>query len=99
MASTASKWLLGCGIGCGALILIGVLIVGVGYLFVKDTVQDFKETEISMERITEAYGEIEDYCPRADGHIPADRIEIFLPWRTNFCHTHQPGPMHSSRLW
>jgi len=78
MASTASKWLLGCGIGCGALILIGVLIVGVGYLFVKDTVQDFRETEISTRRITETYGEIEDYCPKADGRIPSDRIEIFL---------------------
>jgi len=78
MASTASKWLLGCGIGCGAIILIAIIVVGVGYVLVKDTVEDFKETEISMERITEEFGEIEDYCPEVDGRIPADRIEIFL---------------------
>ena len=81
MATNSSKWLVGCGIGCGVVILIGIILIGVGYLFVKDTVSGFKETEASMKAIEEIHGDVEDFCPEPDGMIPAERIEIFLAVR------------------
>jgi hypothetical protein len=81
MASTTSKWLAGCGIGCGVVILLIIIVIGVGYLFVRDTVQDFKETETSMEILEDAFGDVRDFCPDTDGRIRPDRLEAFLAVR------------------
>lgn len=81
MSSTGSKWLVGCGIGCGVIILIVIIVIGVGYVLIRDTVDEFKEAETSNEVLVETYGEIEDYTPAMNGRIPADRIEAFLTVR------------------
>lgn len=78
---TTKKWLIGCGIGCGAVILIvGVLIVG-GVFFVKDLVEGFEESEAIRETLTERYGRVTDFTPAADGAIPRDRMIGFLEVR------------------
>ena len=67
--STAKKWLIGCSIGCGAIVvLIGLLIAG-GYFFFKNIVDEFKDTEVLMDTLTEQYGRVKDFCPNPDGAI------------------------------
>ncbi len=80
-SSTASKWLIGCGIGCGVVIII-LIIVGVsGYFFIKNIVKGFEETEAIMDTLTERYGRMSDFCPDPDGVIKAGRLEVFLAVR------------------
>jgi hypothetical protein len=80
-SSSTRKWLIGCGIGCGAVILIvGVLIVG-GVFFVKDLVKGFEESEAILQTLTERYGSISEFTPEPDGSIPRARMERFLSVR------------------
>jgi len=81
MASTGQKWLIGCGIGCGAVILIFLLIAGGSFFLIKNTVQDFKAVEAITEQLEDEYGTVESYCPSAIGVISADRIERFIAIR------------------
>ncbi|HDQ46150.1 MAG TPA: hypothetical protein ENN17_11755 [bacterium] len=83
MTDTTKKVMIGCGIGCGVILMLFVLLCGTGFFLVKDTVKSFEETGTTMRAIEERYGRIEDYCPPADGRIPADRIETFLSVREN----------------
>ena len=77
-SSTASKWLIGCGIGCGVVILL-LVFAGVGsYFFVKNIVNGFEETEAIADALTERYGEIKDFCPDPSGAIGPERVEAFL---------------------
>ena len=82
-SSTTKKWLIGCGIGCGAVIVVLVILGTAGYFFIKDIVKDFKETEILMDTLTERYGTIREFIPDPDGAIRPARIEIFLAVRSS----------------
>ena len=82
-SSTASKWLIGCGIGCGVVILL-LAFAGVGgYFFVKNRVSGFEETEAIVDALTERYGEIKDFCPDPGGAIGSERVEAFLSVRNS----------------
>jgi len=82
-SSTTKKWLIGCGIGCGV-VIVGLVILGTaGYFFIKDIVKDFEETEILMETLTERYGKIREFIPDPEGAIRPARIEIFLAVRSS----------------
>lgn len=75
------KWLIGCGIGCGAVALI-LLLLGVGgYFFVRNIVQEVKDQEELLSSLTEKHGRIKEYCPDPEGTIPAVRLEAFLSVR------------------
>ncbi len=76
--STASKWLIGCGIGCGVAIILAIILGVSGFFFVRNIVQGFKETEILMDSITERYGKAEEFCPDPEGVIRPERLEAFL---------------------
>jgi len=80
-SSTTKKWLIGCGIGCGAVIVIAALLITGGVLYVRSLVEGFKDSEAMLEVLTEKYGRITEYCPEPDGRIPEDRIEAFLAAR------------------
>jgi hypothetical protein len=82
--SSAKKWLIGCGIGCGVVIIIIVILLASGYFFVKNIVEEFKDTEATTEVLTERFGRITDYCPAPDGAIRPERIEAFLSARDAF---------------
>lgn len=82
-SSTATKWLIGLGIGCGVVILLLVLVGVGGFLFVKNIVQEFEETENLMDTLTERYGRIQDFCPDPYGTIRPERIEAFLTVRNS----------------
>jgi hypothetical protein len=82
-SSTTKKWLIGCGIGCGV-VIVGLLILGTaGYYFIKDIVKDFQASETLMDTVIERYGRIREFCPDPDGAIRPARIEIFLAVRSS----------------
>ncbi|MDH4218764.1 MAG: hypothetical protein OEW23_08300, partial [Candidatus Aminicenantes bacterium] len=83
-SDTTKKWLVGCGIGCGVIILILIALGISGYLFFKNIVDEFKDTEALMATLTERYGKITDFCPNPDGSISPDRVETFLAVREAF---------------
>lgn len=80
-STSTKKWLLGCGIGCGVVIVILVALGVGGFFFVKNIVEGFKDTEAIMSTLTEKYGRIKDYCPDPEGAIRAGRMEAFLEAR------------------
>ncbi|MGM0465651.1 MAG: hypothetical protein ACQERH_04380 [Acidobacteriota bacterium] len=79
--SSTKKWLMGCGIGCGAVIIIGIILIVGGVVFVKNMVTSFEESEDILRDLTEKYGKIEEYCPSPSGSIESDRMEAFLKTR------------------
>lgn len=80
-SSTKKNWLIGCGIGCGAItVIVATLIIG-GVLWVKNIVKGFQDSEAILEVLSERYGRIKEYCPNSDGTISLDRIEAFLKAR------------------
>lgn len=77
-SSTASKWLIGCGIGCAVVILL-IVFAGVGgFFFVKNIVKGFEETDAIADVLNERYGSIKDFCPDPGGAIGPERVEAFL---------------------
>jgi len=82
-SSTASKWLIGCGIGCGVVILLLVFAGVGGYFFVKNIAEGFEETEAIADALTERYGGIKDFCPDPGGAIGPERVEAFLSVRNS----------------
>ncbi|MCJ7679872.1 MAG: hypothetical protein MUP70_04020 [Candidatus Aminicenantes bacterium] len=76
-----STWLIGCGIGCGVIVLVVLILLAAGFFFVRNLVQDFEESEEVMALVVEKYGELTEFVPWPDGTIPADRIEAFLTVR------------------
>lgn len=79
--STTTKWLIGCGIGCGVVIILAIILGVSGFFFVRNIVEGFKETETLMDTITERYGQVEEFCPNPDGTIRTARLEAFLSVR------------------
>lgn len=80
-SSSTKKWLIGCGIGCAVVVLIAILLGLGGYLFIRNIVQGFEDSEAIMSMLTERYGRVEEYCPEPDGTLKSGRIEAFLAAR------------------
>jgi hypothetical protein len=80
-SGSTNKWLIGLGIGCGAVVFIIIVLGIMGYFFVKNITQGFRETEATLKSLSAKYGQIEAYCPNPDGSISADRIRVFLSAR------------------
>jgi hypothetical protein len=83
-SSSTKKWLIGCGIGCGVVILIVMILLAGGYFFVKNIVNEFEDTEAMTKVLTERFGRISDFCPDPAGTIHPERIEAFLSVRETF---------------
>lgn len=79
--NTTKKWLIGCGIGCGAILLIVILLIMGGFFFIKNIAEDFRDSAALMDTLIEEYGEIEDYYPEPDGTIRPERLTAFLAAR------------------
>ncbi|MFH1845401.1 MAG: hypothetical protein ABIF77_19625 [bacterium] len=81
MASTTKKWLVGCGIGCTAMIVIAGLL-GVGGVFlVRNIVDEFKTVDAELAALQREFGEVTDFRPEPAGEIPPARLESFLEVR------------------
>jgi hypothetical protein len=81
MEKSTKNWLMGCGIGCGAVLVILILLIITGVLFIKNTVSFFKESSDIAANLSELYGDVGDYAPEPDGSIKRQRIEAFLTAR------------------
>lgn len=75
--TTGQRWLTGCGIGCGVLLLAGIGACVAGALFMKHTFRGIEKAAESHEELIGALGDVDDYAPPATGVPAADRIEIF----------------------
>jgi hypothetical protein len=80
-AESYHKWLLGCGIGCAAVIVLVIAIGLAGYFAAKHAVEDFKEIARTVEEVEKQHGAPTRYTPEPGGRIPADRMEAFLEVR------------------
>jgi len=78
MEKSTKKWFIGCGIGCGAIVVILLVLLALGFFFVKDMVYKLEETGELTNSLKDLYGEIEDYTPPSDGRISYERMEAFL---------------------
>lgn len=75
---TTKKWLLGCGLGCGVVVVLGIaLMVGGSFVMMRP----FKQAVATRETLDEKYGGQADHTPAPDGAIPPERVELFLAVR------------------
>ncbi len=79
--TTGRKWLTGCGIGCGVLLLAGIGACVVGALFMKHTFRGIEKAAVSHEALVAELGDVEEYAPAAGGAPAADRLEAFVQVR------------------
>ena len=61
--TSGKKWLVGCGMGCGAVILLALALVAVGYSYVRDFVSDIEGSEQSQACLDARLDGIEAYTP------------------------------------
>jgi len=81
MSSRAKNWLLGCGLSCAVVALLGIaVLVGLGF-WVRGRMQGFEESMHARDTLQQRYGESRDFVPWEDGAIPPDRMERFLAVR------------------
>ena len=78
-----TSWRSGCGIGCAVILLLTVIVVGIGYFLLRDTVDALREIQESTVQMEEKVGNINDFVPEPTGSIALDRIETFLKVRAN----------------
>lgn len=81
MGFKETNWLKGCGIGCGAMVLLGILLSVGGGLWFRGMFRGVDRAEDSADRLAEVHGDPHDYVPAPDQSIPAARMEIFLAVR------------------
>ncbi len=81
MGGRGGGWILGCGIGCGVLILVGMLVVGGVFLAGKKTARHFARAVALEDSLMARCGRPEDYVPPPDGRIPPERLALFLAVR------------------
>lgn len=80
-SSSTKKWLIGCGIGCGVVVVIVALLVTGGVFYVRSLVKGFEDSEAMLKSLTEQYGRVNEFCPAPEGGIGPDRLEVFLQAR------------------
>jgi hypothetical protein len=81
MMTPSQRWLTGCGLGCGVLLLAGIGACVAGALFMKHTFRGIEKAATSYEELVEERGEVADYVPPADGVPPPERLEVFTQVR------------------
>lgn len=81
MAKKTPTWLLGCGIGCGVLLVGAAALIGLGAWWTRGTLKGFENSVASRAEIESRFGQPEEYAPAPDGAIPAGRMEAFLAVR------------------
>jgi len=87
MAGNAWKWVVGCGIGCVAVLIIIAALAAAGFILVRDVVQEVQKTEQGMEAVTEQFGRVVEFRPDPDGAIRPERVAVFLAVRQDLAET------------
>lgn len=89
MAKKIPTWLLGCGIGCGVIILViagGATATGI---WVKGLLDEFDGAVETREEIEARFGEPGSFVPPPDGSISPTRMEVFLAVRDDMSEVRQ----------
>jgi len=81
MAGTGKKILIGCGLGCGGLLLLVIALVISSTLWVRGTMEGFDSAIEARQVIDERFGGMREFTPLPDGAVPAARMELFLTVR------------------
>jgi hypothetical protein len=79
--TTGRKWLAGCGVGCGLLLLAGVGACVIGSLYLRHTFRGIEKAARSHEALVAELGDLDEYVPPADGAPDAERLETFVKVR------------------
>lgn len=72
---------MGCGIGCGVIILVVVVLVASTVLYTRNMMKGFDEAITTRQELVAQHGQVREFVPAPDGSIPADRMQIFLAVR------------------
>ncbi|MFA8344421.1 MAG: hypothetical protein ACEPO8_15710 [Rhodothermaceae bacterium] len=75
-----SKILTGCGIGCGAVVIILIIIGIIGYNFVSDKVEKIEEFETVINDLEDQYENYDQYSPE-ENLLSEERFAIFMEIR------------------
>jgi hypothetical protein len=79
MSLPTKKWLLGCGIGCGGLVVLVIVgVVGSSFVFMGK----FREAIADREILDERHGEQAAFIPPLDGAVAPERLQAFLTVRS-----------------
>ncbi len=81
MGGSAKNWLIGCGVGCGFLIVLGLGLGAAGFYGVKHVAKRADRIEAADAALAARFGAPEAYTPPADGSLDPARIEAFLEAR------------------
>ena len=81
MAGKRSKWLIGCGAGCGLIVVALIAIVVAVSVYIGRSFEGVRDVEQSYRELASRHGEVEDFVPPPDGAVPAARVEVFLSVR------------------
>ncbi|RPJ59746.1 MAG: hypothetical protein EHM23_13020 [Acidobacteria bacterium] len=81
MGKEYPKWLVGCGVGCLAVLVVAFILGIGGFLAMRKVAGGFQEAQKAVSRVESEFGSPEGYSPEPDGRIPADRMEAFLAVR------------------
>ena len=63
MAGTGRKWLIGCGVGCGAVVLLGILLSVGGSLYM---MRPFNKAVEAQKALEVEFGSRDSYIPPAE---------------------------------
>jgi hypothetical protein len=74
-------WLTGCGIGCGAVLVVALAVLVGGYYFAKRAVEDIQDVVATIAKVEQEFGPVTSFTPGPDGRIPPERMEAFLAVR------------------
>jgi len=79
MNKKTKQWLAGCGIGCGAILILGLIGSVVGTMFLMG---GFKDSIATREILDERHGDQGDFIPAMNGAISTESMEKFLTVRS-----------------
>ena len=66
MPKKRSTWLIGCTVGCGALVLVGVLAVTLTSYYLRDFVKGFDSAVETRQSLDEQFGDVREFTPWPD---------------------------------
>jgi hypothetical protein len=81
MSKGVPGWVKGCAVGCGAVVVLLVVLLVLGFYFVRGTFEEFEQADATIGTVEERFGTVESFLPEPGGTVIPDRIEAFLEVR------------------